>query len=67
MKELIDLQFQRSDVLSRGKFRVTGDTFEIMPTGREIVTRIETKNDLVRRIQEYDFLTGENWEISKKR
>ena len=59
MKELIDLQFQRSDLLSRGKFRVTGDTFEIMPTGREIVTRIETKNDVVSRIQEYDFLTGE--------
>jgi excinuclease ABC subunit B len=59
MKELVDLQFQRSDLLSRGKFRVTGDTFEIMPTGREIVTRIETKNDLVSRIQEYDFLTGE--------
>jgi excinuclease ABC subunit B len=59
MKELIDLQFQRSDILSRGKFRVTGDTFEIMPTGREIVTRIETKNSVVSRIQEYDFLTGE--------
>ena len=59
IKELIDLQFQRSDLLSRGKFRVTGDTFEIMPTGREIVTRIETKNDVVSRIQEYDFLTGE--------
>ncbi len=59
IKELIDLQFLRSDILSRGKFRVTGDTFEIMPTGREIVTRIEIKNGKVERIQEYDFLTGE--------
>ncbi|HOX11031.1 MAG TPA: excinuclease ABC subunit UvrB [Candidatus Moranbacteria bacterium] len=60
MKELLELQFQRSDLLSRGKFRVTGDTFEIMPTGREVVTRIEMKNGKVDRIQEYDFLTGEN-------
>lgn len=59
IKELIDLQFLRSDLLSRGKFRVTGDTFEIMPTGREIVTRIDIKNGVVDRIQEYDFLTGE--------
>jgi len=59
MKELLELQFQRSDLLSRGKFRVTGDTFEIMPTGREVVTRIEMKNGKVDRIQEYDFLTGE--------
>ncbi len=59
MKELVDLQFQRSDLLSRGKFRVTGETFEIMQTGREIVTRIETESGIVKKIWEYDFLTGE--------
>ena len=59
IKELIDLQFQRSELLSRGKFRVTGETFEIMQTGREIVTRIEVDNGKVKKIREYDFLTGE--------
>ncbi|HOW60847.1 MAG TPA: excinuclease ABC subunit UvrB [Candidatus Moranbacteria bacterium] len=59
IKELIDLQFQRSELLSRGKFRVTGETFEIMQTGREIVTRIEVENEKVKKIREYDFLTGE--------
>ena len=59
IKELLDLQFRRSDLLSRGKFRVTGETFEIMQTGREIVTRITVKNGVVEKIAEYDFLTGE--------
>ena len=66
IKELIDLQFQRSELLSRGKFRVTGETFEIMQTGREIVTRIETKNGKVEKIREYDFLTGEELGNLKK-
>ena len=52
-------EFQRSELLSRGKFRVTGETFEIMQTGREIVTRIEVENEKVKKIREYDFLTGE--------
>ncbi len=59
IKELIDMQFQRSDLLSRGKFRLTGETLEIMPTGREIVTRITTEKNKVKKIVEYDFLTGQ--------
>ena len=59
IKELIDMQYRRSDLLSRGKFRVTGETLEIMPPGREIVTRIEIEKDRIKKIFEYDFLTGE--------
>ncbi|KKQ51362.1 MAG: UvrABC system protein B, partial [Parcubacteria group bacterium GW2011_GWD2_38_11] len=59
MKGMIDMQYQRSDVLARGKFRVTGDTIEVMTPSREIVTRIELKDGKVARIYEYDFLTGE--------
>ncbi|MDO8529720.1 MAG: excinuclease ABC subunit UvrB [bacterium] len=59
IRELIELHFQRSDVLARGKFRVTGETIEIMPPGKEIVVRIETKNGIATKIFEYDFLTGE--------
>jgi len=76
IKELIDMQYHRTDALSRGKFRVTGDTIEIMTPGREIVTRIEIENEKihpvksakggpaerefnrVKKIFEYDFLTG---------
>jgi excinuclease ABC subunit B len=59
IKDLIDMQYRRTDVLGRGKFRVTGETLEIMPPGREIVTRIEISGERIRKIFEYDFLTGE--------
>ena len=66
IKELLGLQFKRSEILSRGKFRVTGETFEVMQTGREIVTRIKVKNGIVEKIVEYDFLTGEELGNLKK-
>ncbi|MFA6047215.1 MAG: excinuclease ABC subunit UvrB [Parcubacteria group bacterium] len=59
IRKLIDMQYNRSDVLARGKFRLTGNTLEVMTPGREIVTRIETENDKIVKIFEYDFLTGE--------
>jgi excinuclease ABC subunit B len=59
VKELIDMQYNRSDVLARGKFRLTGNTLEVMTPGREVVTRIETENNKITKIFEYDFLTGE--------
>ena len=58
MKEMIDMQYLRTDVLGRSKFRVTGETVEIMSPAREIVTRIELKDGQVKKIFEYDFLTG---------
>jgi excinuclease ABC subunit B len=59
MKGMIEMQYQRTDVLARGKFRATGDTIEVITPGREIVTRIDLEDGLIKRIQEYDFLTGE--------
>lgn len=59
MQGMVDMQYQRSDVLSRGKFRANGDIIEVITPGREIVTRIELEAGKVAKIQEYDFLTGE--------
>ncbi|NTU66936.1 MAG: excinuclease ABC subunit UvrB [Candidatus Moranbacteria bacterium] len=59
IRELIDMQFIRSEILSRGKFRVTGNVLEVMAPSREIVTRIEMKDGRISKIYEYDFLTGE--------
>jgi len=77
IKKLIEMQYLRTDILGRGKFRVTGDTIEVMTPGREVVMRIESgKIDEtpvksgkagapraqfhgVKKIFEYDFLTGE--------
>ena len=57
--KLIEMQYSRTDILGRGKFRVTGDTFEVMTPGREVVTRIEVEKGKIKKIFEYDFLTGE--------
>jgi excinuclease ABC subunit B len=59
IKKLIDMQYGRSDILARGKFRLTGNTLEIITPGREVVTRIELSDNKINKIMEYDFLTGE--------
>ncbi|HBB36404.1 MAG: excinuclease ABC subunit B, excinuclease ABC subunit B [Candidatus Moranbacteria bacterium GW2011_GWC1_45_18] len=59
ISDLAEMHFLRSEYLSRGRFRAHGDTIEIMSPSREIVTRIELKEDKIGKISEYDFLTGE--------
>ncbi|EKE11465.1 MAG: hypothetical protein ACD_15C00076G0003 [uncultured bacterium] len=57
---LIGMQYLRTDILGRAKFRVNGNVIEIMSPAREIVVRIELENSKVDKIFEYDFLTGES-------
>ena len=60
VRELIDMQYERNDMdLARGRFRVRGDTLEILPAYEEIGVRIEFWGDEVERIIQLDPLTGE--------
>ena len=60
LHRLVDMQYERNDMdLSRGKFRVRGDTLEILPAYEELALRIEFFGDEVERIVELDPLTGE--------
>jgi excinuclease ABC subunit B len=60
IRRLIDVQYTRNDQsLSRGSFRVRGDTLEIHPSYEEIAVRIEFFGDELERITEVDPLTGE--------
>jgi excinuclease ABC subunit B len=59
VKRLIEMHYSRSEVLARGKFRLTGNTLEIMPPAREIIVRISLGENGIEKIVEYDFLTGE--------
>ena len=61
IRRLVDMQYDRNDVdLSRGKFRVRGDTVEIVPVDDEDhVIRIEFWGDVVDRILALDPLSGE--------
>ena len=57
---LIDLQYERNDVdFSRGKFRVRGDTVEIIPAYSEEAVRVEFFGEEVERITRFEPLTGE--------
>jgi len=58
--QLVDMQYERNDYdLSRGKFRVKGDTLEIIPAYEQHGIRIEFWGDEIDRILEMDSLTGE--------
>ncbi|MDA1036587.1 MAG: DEAD/DEAH box helicase family protein, partial [Chloroflexi bacterium] len=59
-RRLIEMQYQRNDYdLARARFRVRGDTLEIMPSYEDIAIRIEFFGEDVERIVEVDTLTGE--------
>ncbi|MDP3063599.1 MAG: excinuclease ABC subunit UvrB [Chloroflexota bacterium] len=60
VRSLIDMQYERNDMdLARGRFRIRGDTLEILPAYDEIVLRIQFWGDQVERIVQIDPLTGE--------
>ncbi len=60
IRHLVEIQYTRNDQsLSRGTFRVRGDTLEIQPAYDEIALRVEFFGDDVERITEVDPLTGE--------
>ena len=59
-RRLIEMQYQRNDYdLARGRFRIRGDTLEILPAYEDIAIRVEFFGDDIERIVELDPLTGE--------
>lgn len=59
LSRLVDLQYSRNDVeLSRGNFRVRGDTLEVFPASAEEALRIEFFGDQIERITRFEPLTG---------
>ncbi len=60
LRHLVTIFYERNDaVLSPGKFRVRGDTLEVMPAYGQTAYRIEFWGDEIERILEVDSLTGE--------
>jgi excinuclease ABC subunit B len=60
LRHLVDLQYQRNDqALTRARFRVRGDTLELIPAAEDRLVRVEFFGDEVERIREIDPLTGE--------
>lgn len=60
LRHLVEIHYERNDLtLTRGKFRVRGDTLEVQPAYEELAYRIEFWGDEIERIVEIDPLTGE--------
>jgi excinuclease ABC subunit B len=60
LRKLVSIQYTRNDTaLSRGTFRVRGDTLEIFPAYAETAYRIVLFGDEVEHLQHFDALTGE--------
>ena len=60
VRQLVDMQYERNDMdLHRGKFRIRGDTLEIVPAYEEMAVQIQFFGDEVERIVQLDPLTGE--------
>ena len=60
IKRLVNIQYERNEVnLTRGTFRVRGDTLEVFPTYDETIVRVEYWGDEVERISRMNPITGE--------
>src|SRR5579862_6813387 len=60
LRKLVSIQYTRNDTtVTRGTFRVRGETLEIFPAYAETAYRVVLFGDEVEQLQEFDPLTGE--------
>ena len=59
LRRFVDIQYDRSEDLRRGTFRVRGDIIEIYPTYEDQGYRIEMWGDQIDTLRQIDPLTGE--------
>ena len=60
IKKFVGMQYERNDIdFSRGKFRVRGDTIEIIPQYEELAVRIEMFGDEIEALYQLHPLTAE--------
>ena len=59
LRKLVEIQYERSEDLRRGTFRVRGDMIEIYPPYDDLAVRIELWGSQVEAIRKIDPLTGQ--------
>ncbi len=59
LRKLVEIQYDRTEDLRRGTFRVRGDMIEIYPPYEEFAVRVELWGSQVEAIRRIDPLTGE--------
>jgi excinuclease ABC subunit B len=61
LARLVEMQYERNDFqLTRGRFRVRGDTIELCPAYTEDAVRVEFFGDEIERITRFDPISGES-------
>jgi len=64
LRKLVDMQYERNDFdLKSGRFRVKGDTIDLIPGYYDNIIRIEMFGDQIEMIKEIDKVTGDTKEI----
>lgn len=59
IRQLVDMQYERNDmVLEPGRFRVRGDTVDVVPSYENDILRIELSGNTISKIKEVHTLTG---------
>jgi excinuclease ABC subunit B len=57
---LVDMQYERNDmVLEAGRFRVRGETIDIVPAYEKDILRVELEAGKIKKIKEVDAVTGD--------
>jgi excinuclease ABC subunit B len=58
---LVDMQYERNDMaLEPGRFRVRGDTIDVIPSYENDILRFNVENSRVKKINEVDPVTGDS-------
>ena len=58
--DLVDMQYERNDmVLEPGRFRVRGETIDVVPSYENEVLRIELEDNTIKKIKEVNLLNGD--------
>ncbi|MCW4028992.1 MAG: excinuclease ABC subunit UvrB [Candidatus Bathyarchaeota archaeon] len=60
IRQLVDMQYERNDmVLEPGRFRVRGDTIDVVPSYENDIIRVEFAANTISKIKEVHTLTGD--------
>ncbi len=60
IRSLVDMQYERNDmVLEPGRFRIRGDTVDVVPSYENDILRVELEGNIIKKIKEVNLLNGD--------
>jgi excinuclease ABC subunit B len=60
IRDLVDMQYERNDlVLEPGRFRVRGETVDVVPSYESDILRVELEGNTIKKIKEVNLLNGD--------